>query len=705
MVVAYVVIDSQSKALDHTFTYEIPASFQGDDPTDAHVAAVGKAVLIEYGKQKCVGFIYSIKHDVDPIVYNFEVKPILDVLSESYFDEPMAKLLLWLSRRFITPLFAAFRLALPADGAPRFIHHRDGTSTLKKATRRPSNFEFCEREVAEFSNTYSRPETLTPEQKHALEVIEEMRAKKNGSCILVDGVTGSGKTEIYLQAIEHVLAEGKNAIVLVPEISLTPQTVARFKSRFGNEIAVVHSKMTSTQRRQQWFWIKDGHARIVIGPRSALFAPLKNVGIVEIDEEHETTYKQESAPRYHARTVAKKMMENAGGILVLGSATPSIESLYSAKHDKNWRRVELTVRATGQLLPSVEIVDMTALPNGGKYSLFSKQLQNAILHEIEGGHKVVLLMNQRGYSKFVVCRDCGFVPKCPNCSTSLTYHESDNKLKCHYCNYAVDNPPLCPNCGSPYMMRLGTGTQRIEGELRKMFASDDDFTDVEIIRMDADTTSEEGAHEALLKKFDDANRAVLLGTQMIAKGLDFDEITLVGVINADTVMHVPDFRATERTFDLIEQVSGRSGRSTYQGKVVVQTYEPDNSALRAAKEHDRELFLRVELPKRKVLKYPPYVSIVRFLVWSHDKDAALSAANSLHEKLISALKREIEKGVNVSPVSPCPYEKMQRSWRFHIIVKVPLTLDINKKLDAVYRKFSSPKVVSTAVDVDPLSLT
>ncbi|MDO4841139.1 MAG: primosomal protein N' [Phoenicibacter congonensis] len=705
MVVAHVVIDSQSKSLDHTFSYEVPASFQGDDPNDENVAAVGKAVLVEYGKQKCVAFIYSIERDVDPDFLDFEVKPIIDVLSESYFDESMAKLLLWLSRKFITPFFAAFRLALPADGAPRFIRHRDGTTSLKRAYRRPGNFEFCEREVAEFSNTYSRPENLTPEQKHALEVIEDLRAKENGSCVLIDGVTGSGKTEIYLQAIERVLAEGKNAIVLVPEISLTPQTVARFKSRFGNEIAVIHSKMTDTQRRQQWFWIKDGNARIVIGPRSALFAPLKKVGIVVIDEEHETTYKQESAPRYHARTVAKKMMENAGGILVLGSATPSIEALYNAKHDKNWKRVELTTRATGQLLPKVEIVDMTNLPNGGKYSLFSLVLKNAIYEEINAGHKVVLLLNQRGYSKFLICRDCGFVPKCPNCSTSLTYHESDNKLKCHYCNYAVDNPPLCPNCGSPYMKRLGTGTQRIEGELRKMFAADDCFEDVEVIRMDADTTSAEGAHEALLKKFDDANRAVLLGTQMIAKGLDFDEITLVGVINADTVMHVPDFRATERTFDLIEQVSGRSGRSTHKGRVIVQTYEPDNSALRAAQEHDRELFLRVELPKRKVLKYPPYVSIVRLLVWSHDKVAALNAANSLHSKVTGALKKEIERGVVVSPAAPCPYEKMQRSWRFHIIVKVPLNLDVNKKLGELYRKFSPGKGVSTAVDVDPLSLT
>lgn len=713
---AEIVIDSTSKVIDRAFTYAIPNRFLPPDVTtktlsknfcesrEAKFVEVGKAVLVDCRNKPAVGFVISVNLHQNATDLDFEVKEIKDVLSESYFERQRAEELIWIAHKYVSPLSSAVRLALPSGGTPHFVSHKDGTTSLVKASRRPKKIEFDKKDVDSIFNNYSEPEHLTSEQNHAINVIEQMRSLQNGSCVLLDGVTGSGKTEVYLQVISKVLSEGKNAIVLVPEISLTPQTVARFKSRFGDEIAVMHSKMTQAQRRQQWFWIKDGNARVVIGARSALFSPLKNVGIVVIDEEHETSYKQESAPRYHARTVAKKLMEEAGGVLVLGSATPSIEAIYCSKHNADWRRVELSARATGQSMPKVEIVNMTTLPKAGKYSLFSPHLKSSIFEELGKGHKVVLLLNQRGYSKFLLCRDCGFVPECPNCSTSLTYHEDGNKLKCHHCGYDVKSPAVCPACGSPYLKRLGAGTQKVEGELRLLLSKRPGFEDVLVVRMDADTTERANSHERLLRQFDDASRSVLLGTQMIAKGLDFDEVTLVGVINADTVMHVPDFRASERTFDLIEQVSGRCGRSTYEGRVIVQTYEPDNSALRAAKEHDRELFLRVELPKRKVLKFPPYVSLVRLLVWSTDKELALKDIDRLRERVVDELSEEEASGLIISPASACPFEKVQKSWHFHILLKVPLEMEISSKIEKVFRCFNASKGVSTAVDVDPISL-
>ena len=520
---------------------------------------------------------------------------------------------------------------------------------------------------------------------------------------MLDGVTGSGKTEVYLRVIEKVLGGGKNAIVLVPEIALTPQTVSRFTSRFGKQIAVMHSKMSQKERREQWFWIEEGNARVVIGPRSALFSPLKNVGIIVIDEEHETSYKQESAPRYDARVVAKKMMEIAGGVVVSGSATPLIDTLYLTNSNSDWKRVELTERPNQKPLPKVEVVDMTKLKGAGKYSIFSEKLMQAIIDELNENHKVVLLLNQRGYSKFLLCADCGFVPECPNCSTTLTFHEAGNQLKCHHCGYSIACPSRCPKCNSPHLKRLGTGTQKVESTLR-MELDKAGLECAKIIRMDGDTTEATGAHDELLREFDESDKAVLLGTQMIAKGLDFDDITLVGVINADTTMHVPDFRSAERTFSLIEQVSGRCGRSDLEGRVIVQTYETDNASIRAARAHDREMFLRVELPKRKILKFPPYVNFIHVIVWSNVKDLANNQAHDISEKLQGLLGKYAQSGVEVSGANPCPYEKLQKSWRFHVLIKAPLDVDISEELESFFRKYRAEARVSLAVDVDPAQI-
>ncbi len=390
----------------------------------------------------------------------------------------------------------------------------------------------------------ARP-VLTAGQAAALAAIGEARVAAEGRVVLVDGVTGSGKTEVYLRAIEEVLAEGRTAIVLVPEISLTPQTVGRFRGRFGATVAVMHSRMSAGERFDQWDFIRSGAARVVVGARSALFTPLANVGLIVIDEEHEGSYKQDSAPRYQARDVAQWMMARSGGAVVLGSATPSIEALYQVAKNPRWTSAALPERANGRPMPAIEVVDMAAEFASGARSMFSGRLTRALAEELSAGRKAVLLLNQRGFAKFLLCRDCGFVPECPSCSTSLTYHEQGAKLVCHHCGHSVPAPPVCPECGSPYLKKFGAGTQRVEAELRALLDGLPGVgPQVPVIRMDADTTRAKGAHQRLLEQFAAADAAVLLGTQMIAKGLDFDDVTLVGVINADTQLNLPDYRAS-----------------------------------------------------------------------------------------------------------------------------------------------------------------
>ncbi|MCI9260995.1 primosomal protein N' [uncultured Adlercreutzia sp.] len=553
--------------------------------------------------------------------------------------------------------------------------------------------------------TPTAPPPLTPGQQQALEAIEAARAAGEGRVVVVDGVTGSGKTEVYLQAIERTLAEGRTAMVLVPEISLTPQTVARFRGRFGDAVAVMHSRMSQGERYDQWDFVKSGAARVVVGARSALFTPLANVGLIVIDEEHEGSYKQDSAPRYTTRDVAAWMMRRAGGALVLGSATPSIEALHSAAKDPLWSQVALPERANGRPLPAVEVVDMAAEFSSGSRSMFSGRLTRALQQELSQGHKVVLLLNQRGFAKFLLCRDCGFVPECPHCATSLTYHEEGSKLVCHHCGYHVGAPPTCPECGSPYLKKFGAGTQRVEADLRALLDGMAGVgPGVPIIRMDADTTKAKGAHQALLEEFAAADAAVLLGTQMIAKGLDFDDVTLVGVINADTQLHLPDYRAGERTFQLIEQVAGRAGRANLPGRVLVQTYEANDVAIRAAASYDRALFLKSELPKRKVLQYPPYVRMANVLVWGKNEDEVAAEAEALHKALEELIRCEVGQRWSVLPASPCVLGKLRNTYRWHIVVKAPAGDDISGPLARLFRARKPHPAVNAAVDVDPVDL-
>ena len=546
---------------------------------------------------------------------------------------------------------------------------------------------------------------LTPGQTTALAVIEAARVRARGDVVVVDGVTGSGKTELYLRAIEETLAAGRTACVLVPEISLTPQTVGRFRGRFGDMVAVMHSRMSQGERYDQWDFIRSGAARVVVGARSALFTPLANVGLIVIDEEHEGSYKQDSAPRYDARDVARWMVERSGGVLVLGSATPSIEALYACEQEERWTKVDLPDRANGKPLPEVEVVDMAAEFRGGSRAMFSRKLVDGLREELSLGRKAVLLLNQRGFAKFLLCRDCGFVPTCPSCDTSLTYHERGRMLVCHHCGHTVGAPAVCPECGSPYLKKFGAGTQRVEAELRALLDGMPGVgSGVPIIRMDADTTSGKGAHERLLEEFASADAAVLLGTQMIAKGLDFEDVTLVGVINADTQLHLPDYRAAERTFSLIEQVAGRAGRADLPGRVLVQTYEADNVAIRAAAAYDRARFLRAELPKRRILLYPPFVRMANVLVWGKDEPAVRTSAEKLFGELSVRIRDFGGDGWSVLPASPCVLAKLRGVYRWHVVVKCPPADGLSRVIEPLFRARVPEEGVNVAVDVDPNDL-
>ncbi len=708
MKVASVVIDSTVRKVNKIFDYIVPENLS--------MAEVGVRAKVPFGKNRMeTGYIIKISEkeaenlkEIDSLL---DKEPLLnrDRIFEAY----------WIKERYFCTFAEALRLFMPAGvkgkssedvkkqiSVVKFCEGADVSGVLKfpaqarivkvleetpeiplsdlcvfaKVAR--SSVESLKRKgilnlekVTVFrSPNADKPvkkdekPTLTPLQQKAFDEIYKT-FKNPEKPILLHGVTGSGKTELYLSIIEKALEENKTAIVTVPEISLTHQMVERFTSRFGDKVALLHSALSNGERYDEWQRLLKGEAKIAIGARSAVFAPCKNLGIIIIDEEHDDSYKSEMGVRYNAREVAECRAKTEGAAVMFASATPDVTSYYRAQSGV-YSLVTMEERVAGAELPDVEVVDMRNELAEGNRSPFSIALANAIRERIERKEQTILFLNRRGHSTFVSCRSCGFVAKCPHCSISLTYHSFTNSLVCHYCGYRIKKYEVCPDCGSVHIHGFGTGTQKIEEKLAE------EFPDASVLRMDLDTTSTKGAHEKILEKFKEKNINILLGTQMISKGLDFQNVTLVGVLSADQALNMGDYRAQERAFDIITQVCGRAGRGKNRGKAFIQTYMPDNTTVINAANQDYEEFYNEEIVIRKALKYPPFCDILNFVFTSNNEDDAKKAAQRVCDKV---LKELIEK-VRIFTPMPCSINKINNVYRWHFWLKCNYNEEISKKI-------------------------
>lgn len=534
---------------------------------------------------------------------------------------------------------------------------------------------------------------LTEEQQQVFGMVKESIDQKHHDVFLLKGVTGSGKTEVYLQSIDEVLKKEEEAIMLVPEISLTPQMVERFKGRFGDRVAVLHSGLSVGEKYDEWRKIFRKEVQVVVGARSAIFAPFQKLGLIIIDEEHEATYKQEETPRYHTRDVAIKRGEYHRCPVILGSATPTLESFARAKKGV-YKLLELKSRVNSRPLPAVEIVDMREELRGGNRSVFSKLLLEKIHEKIEKNQQIILMLNKRGHSSFVMCRSCGEVTNCPNCDISLTFHKFNSMMKCHYCGYEERMPHTCPACGSEAIRFFGTGTQKVEEELLKL------IPEARIIRMDVDTTSRKGSHEKLLQQFQDRKADILLGTQMIAKGLDFANVTLVGVLSADTMLNLPDFRSSEKTFQLLTQVSGRAGRHELPGEVIIQSYTPEHYSIVLAAQQYYDDFYTHEMHIRRQNHYPPYYYIALITISHEDLMKTVGVADRISNYLRQGLSQE---AIILGPAAS-PIPRINNRYRYQCLIKYkrePHLHDLLRNIIEHYRQEMAQKGLQINVDLHP----
>lgn len=537
-----------------------------------------------------------------------------------------------------------------------------------------------------------KPLEFTSAQKDIYDSIDKAKPSTKH---LIHGVTGSGKTEIYLQLVANALKQDKGSIILVPEISLTPQTLARFQARFGNKVAVWHSHLKETEKYHTWEQIRKGEIMVVLGARSAIFMPVKDLAYIVIDEEHEGTYKQDKNPKYEATKVAEWLTEISKSKLILGTATPKIESFYKSQNNE-YNIYSLDKRIVQDSMPPVSVIDLRDEFRKGNKSIFSDDLQEAIQKTLDEKKQIVLFVNRRGASTFVVCRDCGYIEKCPNCEIPLTYHPNEgNKLKCHHCEYSKNIPTVCPTCKSHAIKYFGLGTQKVEIEAKKMFPN------AEIVRMDKDTTKKRGSHKEIYENFANNNFDILVGTQLIAKGWDLPNVNLVGVISADTTLNLPDYKSAERTFSLLTQVAGRTGRGYHPGKVIIQTYNPDNYAIKHAQKHDYLGFYEEELTSRKKYKYPPYSHFIKLLYKSKDETHAEEKANSLVKELEEKISND-----NIHVLGPSTsfiYRKLGY-YHWQIIIKIIGDKNIDKKIIEINNKLKTILPSGWTVDVDPDNL-
>ncbi len=742
---AGIVVDRIHPSLDKLFHYDIPENLQNQ-------IHLGVRVQVPFGHSSMQGYVLSL--DEKPDVSEDKIRSIKKILDPDPALLPFAiPLIFWMKRKYHCMLIEAIHCFIPpglrmnirekiqkivvlektdtidewiiavekrSSGMANILRILEMTVSmpykelLDRSGASPSSIKSLLRRGyirIEEEETYRNPwpvdqastqsPELTKEQKLATQVIEKCIRAQKGT-VLLHGVTGSGKTEVYMKAAEDVLSQGKQVIVLVPEISLTPQTVSRFKGRFGNRVAILHSRLSLGERYDEWRRIRQNQVEIVVGARSAVFAPFERLGLIIIDEAHEDSYKSDVRPRYHAKEIAAKRCEMNDAVLVLGSATPSLEDYYKAIQ-KEYRLVELNSRIGHQPMPKVEMVDMRRELEMGNRSMFSNKLYQAIKSTLESKEQIILLINRRGYAYFVSCRSCGHVIKCQNCDVSLTYHSREQVLKCHYCDYQEKYPKVCPECNSKYIKHFGTGTQKIEEELYKLFPS------VRLLRMDMDTTSRKGAHHRILDAFQTLNYDILLGTQMVAKGLDYPNVTLVGVIAADTALNLPDYRSSEKTFQLVTQVAGRAGRGKKLGRVVVQSYQPEHYALQYACNHDYVGFFRREIQIRQQFNYPPFSHIIRVLVTGEQESSLIQFTKSMIEWLRKRIDGDIllKRGLVDLGAYPAPIERIKNKYRWQVLIRINTNniyksafLNLSQELICEFYN----ETFNIALDFNPLSL-
>ena len=691
---AEVIINSEALEIDRPFTYKVPEEFNNE-------IKIGQIVKVPFGKgnKTSEGFILNLKND-DNI--KFKTKNIAAILvKDPVIDEDDINLIEFLREKTLCKYIDAFRLLIPVgimkgakakkkkvivlknedlsniknpDGYKKIIEFfktNSGKYTKSELINEHSISQYklnklIENEVLSIEEesvfryndrVYNKDsaKTLTIEQEN---IIREY-INSDDKMFLLKGVTGSGKTEVYMKLVERVLLEGKSAIILVPEIALTPQMIERFKGRFGVNVALFHSKLSDGERFDEWFRVKEGKAKVIVGARSAIFLPAKNLGLIIIDEEHENTYKSEQNPKYQTKEVAEYLSELKGCKVILGSATPSIETYYRALTGE-MKLLELNSRIDNKPMPPMKVIDMRNELKGGNKSLFSRELFIAIQERLKRKEQIILFLNRRGFSTFVSCRSCGYVFKCDECDISMTYHKN-GLLICHYCGKTKREPRECPKCHSKYVKFFGAGTQRVEEEVKKY------FNNVRILRMDVDTTRDKHSYERIYNTFKNGEADILIGTQMVSKGLDFKNVTLVGILAADMSINIPDYRAAERTFQIITQVAGRAGRGDKQGEVLIQTYTPQHYSLQYAVNYDYEGFYEKEFTVRAMMKYPPFGKLL-LINGTSKKEELLK--NFMH-KITMMIKPLVESCLDIEILGPipCMISKVKENYRWQIVIK------------------------------------
>ncbi len=713
--IAKVLVEVASRNVDREFSYNIPDNLRA-------VIKVGIRVKVPFGKRILEGFVLEIVEDIPE---DLELKDIIEEIDKDIIlTEELLELGKYVKEKTLATLISCYQAMLP-----KALKAKEGTLINKKYITyielnkdisddfKGRQLEIIEalkegRRLKSDLNQISISAVKTLLTKNVIKEIREEEYRLNDiyekhpkfelnsqqkeavesilnydGISLLHGVTGSGKTEVYMEIIEETIKKGKTAIVLVPEISLTPQIVGRFTSRFANMIAVLHSALSEGEKYDEYRKIARGEVNIVIGARSAIFAPLSNIGVIIIDEEHSQTYKQDSNPKYNALDVAIERSKRHDAKVVLGSATPSLES-YSRAVVKKYNLVTMDKRVNDQSLPEIVIIDMNEEKK--KSNIFSTQLTEAIKETLNKNEQIILLLNRRGYASFVTCSNCGFVSKCPNCDITLTYHKTSDLERCHYCGFATKRKDICPECHEKAIRNLGIGTEKVEEEIKKLF-------NISVVRMDLDTTSFKGAHQKIIEDFKNKRYNILLGTQMISKGLDFSNVTLVGVINADTSLLIPNFRSSEYTFQLLMQVSGRSGRGDKKGKVIIQTFNKDHYAIEAVKTHDYHRFFNQEMKIRRDLSYPPYYYVASLKVISSSYDVAQKESNFVAKNLRENLADVTVLGPSIGSVF-----KYRNTYRFSIMLKYKKSENLYKYLKKLLEHYQNKHNVTLDIDFDSL---